>query len=129
VVFGPHRSTHRDRVEPELQELFDRFHRQLAALENDPDDPGYEEAALYSAVRLHADVIRIHPFEDGNGRTARALMNVVLVRLGLLPIPMEVPKQEYVACLNHFYLTGSATELWDLAQELYQSLIDRLEED
>lgn len=39
--------------------------------------------ALPRAAVLHTWLTRIHPFTDGNGRTARAVMNLDLVRAGL----------------------------------------------
>lgn len=37
-------------------------------------------------ARLHHNFIRIHPFDDGNGRVVRLLINFVLLRAGLLPL-------------------------------------------
>ena len=39
--------------------------------------------ALLRAIVLHAWLTHIHPFTDGNGRTARAVMNLELIRAGL----------------------------------------------
>ncbi|MDQ7004819.1 MAG: Fic family protein [Ghiorsea sp.] len=38
------------------------------------------------AARLHTDFVKIHPFVDGNGRTARLLMNLDLMATGYLPV-------------------------------------------
>src|SRR5690606_1609012 len=40
---------------------------------------------LVQAAVVHAQFETIHPFEDGNGRTGRALVQVVLRRRGLSP--------------------------------------------
>lgn len=37
------------------------------------------------AADLHRRFVEVHPFEDGNGRTARLLMNTVLIQNGYLP--------------------------------------------
>lgn len=36
-------------------------------------------------ARIHAELERIHPFRDGNGRTGRLSMNLILVRRGYAP--------------------------------------------
>jgi len=41
--------------------------------------------AVYSAVRIHYETVRVHPFVDGNGRLARLLMNLRLMRAGFPP--------------------------------------------
>jgi Fic family protein len=42
-----------------------------------------------TAFEVHRRVIDIHPFNDGNGRTARLLMNLILIRVGHPPIAVR----------------------------------------
>lgn len=53
------------------------------------------------ASRLHADLVNIHPFVDGNGRTARLLMNLALVKAGY-PVTIIPPivRADYIAALK-----------------------------
>lgn len=43
---------------------------------------------------LHNKFVQIHPFTDGNGRTARLLMNWVLMHNGLPPVIIETRNKE-----------------------------------
>lgn len=43
------------------------------------------QAVIELAAWTHCEWIRIHPFSNGNGRTARMLANAVLMRYGLPP--------------------------------------------
>lgn len=53
------------------------------------------------AARLHYDFVRIHPFDDSNGRTARLLMNYALIRNGYPPtIVKSDEKKAYLDALN-----------------------------
>lgn len=45
-----------------------------------------DEHPLVTASRLHFELLTIHPFVDGNGRTARLLQNLYLIREGFVPI-------------------------------------------
>lgn len=45
--------------------------------------------AVGEYARLHAHFVRIHPFADGNGRMARLLANVPLLRQGMPPIILD----------------------------------------
>ncbi|MGH2546004.1 MAG: Fic family protein [Actinomycetota bacterium] len=64
---------------------------------------------LVQAAIAHAQFETIHPFEDGNGRTGRALVQVTLRRRGLAPAfvpPISVvlarEKDRYIAGLRRF---------------------------
>lgn len=62
-------------------------------------------------AKLHHDFVLIHPFDDGNGRVARMLVNYVLMRQGFPPI--IVPTERKRDYLNALRLAdaGDITEL------------------
>lgn len=71
---------------------------------NDDTLPPVVQAAL-----VHAQFETIHPFLDGNGRTGRALMHVVLKRRGLtsayvppISVTLSVRRDSYIAGLTNF---------------------------
>ncbi|MEQ1616136.1 MAG: Fic family protein [Hyphomicrobiaceae bacterium] len=51
------------------------------------------------AALSHYDFVRIHPFDDGNGRGARILMNLLLLRAGFPPavVPLSSRRSYYAA--------------------------------
>jgi Fic family protein len=46
------------------------------------------------AFEFHTRYLTIHPFYDGNGRTARILMNIILIRNGYPPIYIKDTEKE-----------------------------------
>jgi Fic family protein len=54
---------------------------------------------ILRASRAHFGLVHIHPFVDGNGRTARLLMNLLLIRAGFPPalVPFEARGRYYDA--------------------------------
>ena len=60
-----------------------------------------EASALVRAVLGHFFYVYIHPYMDGNGRTARFVMNSQLVTGGYpwVVVPVE-QRQEYMAALE-----------------------------
>lgn len=63
-------------------------------------DSESEDPILLASI-LHYRFVRIHPFDDGNGRTARLLMNYVLSKNNLpLVIIKSAEKKEYLSALN-----------------------------
>lgn len=52
------------------------------------------------SFKAHFDLVSIHPFYDGNGRTSRLLMNLIQKRFGLpLAIVFIEDKKEYINAL------------------------------
>jgi Fic family protein len=53
------------------------------------------------AAKLHYDFVRIHPFDDGNGRVSRLLTNYHLLRHDFPPVIIKSnDKKNYLAALN-----------------------------
>ena len=51
------------------------------------------------AATIHNKFVTIHPFLDGNGRTARLLMNLVLLKKGYsITIIPPIYRADYIAC-------------------------------
>ena len=58
-------------------------------------------ASPASAFTAHRRLVDIHPFNDGNGRTARLLMNLVLIRGGYPPIAVRPEDRlDYIRALQ-----------------------------
>ena len=118
LVFGPNRSVHREQVERELEAVLRQAQDSILSVEANPDDPDRDRSALHIAVWTHAELVRIHPFEDGNGRTSRNVMSSILVRLGLRPIAVEECKQTYCDCLNEYFRSRNLKPLLHLMLRL-----------
>jgi Fic family protein len=53
------------------------------------------------SATLHYNLVRIHPFDDGNGRGARLLMNLVLMKEGYPPaVIRNKNRRKYIECLS-----------------------------
>jgi Fic family protein len=77
-----------------------------------------KEHPLIIASEAHTRFVAIHPFVDGNGRTARLLMNLILLQNGY--VPAVIKNKERSAYLD-------AIELWQNNNEkesFYNIIID-----
>jgi Fic family protein len=73
-----------------------------------------------SAFIAHRRLVEIHPFNDGNGRTARLLMNLILIRGGYPAVPVRPEdRPAYSAGLQQAQ-AGGGTEAFD--RLLYERL-------
>ena len=67
----------------------------------------------------HAEFVKIHPFQDGNGRTSRLIMNYQLMSNGYLPI--SIPKEsrfDYYSVLEEYALNDNLQPFMTLIAKL-----------
>ena len=75
-----------------VPELMSEF---VSWLQKSDDNP------LTIAVDAHFKLVSIHPFVDGNGRTARLLMNLLLMQAGYPPaIIRKEDRNQYISSIE-----------------------------
>jgi Fic family protein len=88
----------------EVPPLMSDFAAWLAQAPDTPD----------TAFMAHRRLVDIHPFNDGNGRTARLLMNLVLIRGGYPPVAVRPEDRlAYIHALQEAQ-AGQGTERFDV---------------
>jgi len=74
------------------------------------------------AAEAHYKLVSIHPFVDGNGRTARLLMNLLLMQLGFPPAIIR--KEDRSAYINSLEKGQTKNDLVDYYSLMFEA-IDR----
>ena len=92
-----------DFVPPPVEEVPRLLGELFAAVNSDLLPP------LVQAALVHAQFETIHPFDDGNGRTGRALIHVILRKRGVAPayvspisVVLAAARDRYIAGLTRF---------------------------
>ena len=86
---------HYQKVPMKLQAFCEELNKRRKAI--DPNDV----AAVYDlSFWAHFELVTIHPWADGNGRTCRLLMNLLQMEYGVLPTKvLKEDKAEYIQAL------------------------------
>ena len=99
-----------DFVPPPAEELEELLSDLCRAVDDDALPP------ILHAALVHAQFETIHPFEDGNGRTGRTLIHVVLRRRGLTPayvppisVILAVERDRYIEALTAYRFAEPTT--------------------
>ena len=81
---------------------------------------------IIQAALLHGELVKIHPFVDGNGRTSRLLMNLVLMNNGYNPaIIKKESRLKYYEALDKAHTTGNYTDFVKLVTELEVEMLKK----
>lgn len=102
----------------EVPVLVDAWLSDVRAL-NDAEPLAFPE----DLARIHARFEQIHPFLDGNGRTGRLVLNLLLVRLGYPPA--IVYKRDRIRYLNALRRADQG-DLGPLGEMLARAVLDNL---
>mgnify|MGYP002766176581 CR=1 FL=1 len=113
-------------------------HNEIPALMNNFDTKIQENIShmhpIEFAAWLHERLVSIHPFIDGNGRTARLIMNLALLKSGynIVTIP-PVVRNDYISALQHAQLHNNLQPFINFISEIvlesqkeYLRIIERL---
>ena len=81
---------------------------------------------IIKAAILHGELVKIHPFVDGNGRTSRLLMNLDLMNSGYLPVIIKKESRlKYYEALDKAHTTGNYTDFVKLVTELEMEMLKK----
>jgi len=90
----------------------------MAALMHWYDTEGAAVHPVVRAAKLHVDFVKIHPFVDGNGRTARLLLNLELLKAGFPAIVLPVARRlAYYEALDTAHVEGDMGPFIELVGE------------
>lgn len=111
---------------PDYIKVYDRMNKFFQAL------PEYAGHPIEKAVYTHAQIAKIHPFLDGNGRLTRLIMNYLLIQAGYLPVSIPVAlRSTYFKHLETFKVDKDIQPLVTLIKALllkrYEDVLKRLE--
>ncbi len=132
VMVGDVLGTPSSRVLLEVDEYFKELNIKLRQLEssfpmNDKRPPTSDEISevVELSAWAHGEWVRIHPFANGNGRTARLLANYILVRFGFGPALSLKPRPDQPygtaarASMQYGYHKPMEEVIWRLLAENY----------
>lgn len=100
-----------------VPELMDEFIKWLQS--DSSDNP------IKIAIDAHFKLVSIHPFVDGNGRTARLFLNLLLMQAGYPPaIIRKEDRSIYINSLEKAQTKGDLTDYYNLMLEAIDRSLD-----
>jgi fido (protein-threonine AMPylation protein) len=98
-----------EKVQKEMKELIKWFEENKESIH-----------PLQLSALFHSKFIKIHPFEDGNGRVGRFLINIMLINNGYPPLIIRKTQREaYLKCMGDSF-RGYTANLERFLQKKYK---------
>ncbi|KGF04359.1 Fic family protein [Anaerococcus lactolyticus] len=99
---------------PDWMEVRNNMKWFMADFEAKKSDLNPIELASY----VHAEFVRIHPFQDGNGRTARLILNFILIKKGFQPVIIEAKDCPlYYKSMNDYSVKGDLESFYNIVMD------------
>ncbi|MBV6405601.1 MAG: Fic family protein [Flavobacteriales bacterium] len=100
-----------EKVAEAIHDLLDRTKAGIDAIERGAQNTPHPAVLSFD---FHREFVSIHPFHDGNGRTARIFSNVILLRLGFPPVIVNLEEKEaYNRYLAEIQSYGAPPDLFN----------------
>lgn len=107
---------------PEPAEMY----HQIKAFYLDLEQKGRALDPIELAAWTHAEFVRIHPFQDGNGRTSRLIMNYQLLTAGFPAVDIaKEHRLEYFRALEAYAVDGDLTSFTEMIAALVEQRLDQ----
>ena len=74
---------------------------------------------------VHHKIVYIHPFEEGNGRTARLMANLILEDYNLVGISIKTERENKNRYLQALYQIDDHEDYKPLISLIFEGLTDR----
>ena len=85
-----------------------------------------QDHPLIIAAQTHYKIVTIHPFVDGNGRTARLIMNLLLLQTGYPPAIIELTKRKkYIDAIEMAQQTDDLSDFYIFIFESVEQSLDK----
>lgn len=105
-------------IEPQMETFIAEYNRMVEA----------NEHPVIIAAYLHDELVRIHPFIDGNGRTSRLLMNLYLLSKGYVVLSLKgdnESKRRYYEALEKSHTEHDLIDFYTLVAEREKADLQR----
>jgi Uncharacterized conserved protein len=105
-------------INPQMESFIIEYNKKVDA----------KEHPIVIAAYLHDELVKIHPFIDGNGRTSRLLMNLYLLSKGYVVVSLKgdnESKRSYYSALEKSHTTNDPIDFYLLVAQCEKDALNR----